>query len=138
MHGKNWSPSPILSGKLFEKTGCLITTDGSQDEKIRPQGLDAYTVPFNVQSGHFKSSLENGQDMNYVWCTRENILYIFQWEFIVNLQKTLTTLEYIFIDEYSTLGQVTLGWIDRHCRQATGQNKQLFGGKSIILIGDPA
>ena len=36
------------------------------------------------------------------------------------------------------LGQVTLRWIDRHCRQATGQNKQLFGGKSIISIGDPA
>ena len=38
---------------------------------------------------------------------------------LVNLQKKLTTVEYIF-------------------RQATGQNKQLFGGKSIILIGDPA
>ena len=29
--------------KLFEKTGCLITADGSHDDKIRPQGLDMYT-----------------------------------------------------------------------------------------------
>lgn len=28
--------------KLFEKTGCLITADGSEDDKIRPQGLEAY------------------------------------------------------------------------------------------------
>ena len=27
----------------MERTGCLITADGSQDKKIRPQGLDAYT-----------------------------------------------------------------------------------------------
>ena len=62
---------PDFIRKLFEKTGCLITADGSQDKKIRPQGL--MHIPFNVHSGHFKSSLEYGQDMNYVWCTRENI-----------------------------------------------------------------
>jgi len=42
---------------------------------------------------------------------------------LVNLQKKLATVEYIFIDEYSMLGQV--GWIERCGRQATGQNKQL-------------
>ena len=42
---------------------------------------------------------------------------------LVNLQKKLTTVENIFIDEYSMLGQVTLRWIDRRCRQATRQNK---------------
>ena len=36
------------------------------------------------------------------------------------------------------LGQSTFGWIDRRCRQATGLKEHLFGGKSIILIGDPA
>jgi hypothetical protein len=36
------------------------------------------------------------------------------------------------------LGQTTIGWIDRRCRQATGLKDSLFGGKSIILIGDPA
>lgn len=29
--------------KLFEKTGCLITADGSHEDKIRPQGLEMYT-----------------------------------------------------------------------------------------------
>ena len=29
------------------------------------------------------------------------------------------------------------GWIDRRCRQATGKINEVFGGKSIILVGDP-
>ena len=29
----------------FEKTGCLITADGSEDHKISPEGLDGYKVP---------------------------------------------------------------------------------------------
>ena len=37
------------------------------------------------------------------------------------------------------LGQASLGWIDRRCRQATGLHEvELFGGKSVILFGDPA
>ena len=36
------------------------------------------------------------------------------------------------------LGQTAMGWIDRRFRQATGLKDSLFGGKSIILIGDPA
>jgi len=36
------------------------------------------------------------------------------------------------------LGQTLLGWIDKQCRQATGQHDETFGGKSIILVGDPA
>lgn len=35
------------------------------------------------------------------------------------------------------LGQRMLGWIDRRCRQATGITNDVFGGKSIILVGDP-
>ena len=34
------------------------------------------------------------------------------------------------------LGQTTFGWVDRCCRQATGLLEKLFGGKSIILLGD--
>ena len=55
-----------------------------------------------------------------------------------NLQKNLLSVDYIVIDEYSMLGQTTMGWIDKRCRQATGLKDKLFGGKSIILIGDPA
>ena len=36
------------------------------------------------------------------------------------------------------LGQTLLGWIDKRCRQATGQQDKVFGNVSIILIGDPA
>ena len=53
------------------------------------------------------------------------------------LQMNLLSVEYIIIDEYSMLGQIAMGWIDRRCRQATGLKNTLFGGKSIILIGDP-
>ena len=31
--------------RLFEKTGCLITADGSEDSKIQPEGLTDYKVP---------------------------------------------------------------------------------------------
>ena len=31
--------------RLFEKTGCLITADGSEDEKITAEGLPDYKVP---------------------------------------------------------------------------------------------
>lgn len=35
------------------------------------------------------------------------------------------------------LGQTLCGWIDRRCPQATGKTDEVFGGKSIILVGDP-
>ena len=57
---------------------------------------------------------------------------------LVRLQKKLNDIEYIIIDEYSMLGQKMLGWIDKRCRQATGHHDEVFGNKSIILVGDPA
>ncbi len=35
------------------------------------------------------------------------------------------------------LGQVTFGWTDKRCKQATGSNDRVFGGKPLILTGDP-
>ena len=35
------------------------------------------------------------------------------------------------------LGQVTFGWMDKRCTQPTGYNDKVFGGKSLILTGDP-
>lgn len=31
--------------KCFERTGCLITVDGSDDDKIKPEGMKDYIVP---------------------------------------------------------------------------------------------
>ena len=31
--------------RSFEKTGCLITADGSEDSKTEPESLTGYTVP---------------------------------------------------------------------------------------------
>ena len=58
-------------------------------------------------------------------------------ETLARLQKSLNGVDYILIDEYSMLGQVTFGWIDKRCRQATGFHDKVLGGKSLILIGDP-
>ena len=52
------------------------------------------------------------------------------------LQESVNNIRYIIIDEYSMLGQVTFGWIDKRCKQATGYNDRVFGGKSLILTGD--
>ena len=35
------------------------------------------------------------------------------------------------------LGQVAFGWVDKRCKQATGCNHHVLGGKSVILFGDP-
>ena len=59
-------------------------------------------------------------------------------ESLVRLQNNLKGITYIIIDEYSMLGQAMLGWIDRRCRQATGKTDEVFGGLSIILVGDHA
>ena len=48
------------------------------------------------------------------------------------LQESVSNIGYIIIDEYSMLGQVTFGWIDKRCKQATGYND-----KYLILTGDP-
>lgn len=57
---------------------------------------------------------------------------------IIKLQNSLKEIRYIIIDEYSMLGQKIFAWVDKRCRQATGLTDQLFGGMSIILVGDPA
>ena len=41
---KELSKDMDLFTKLLQKTGCLITADGSGDDKIRPQGLDPYLI----------------------------------------------------------------------------------------------
>ena len=33
---------PVVAKEFFTKTGCLMTADGSGDEKIHPQGLKDY------------------------------------------------------------------------------------------------
>ena len=53
------------------------------------------------------------------------------------LQESFKDVKYIIIDEYSMLGQVTFGCIDRRCKQITGNGDQPFGGISLILTGDP-
>jgi ATP-dependent DNA helicase PIF1 len=56
---------------------------------------------------------------------------------LCRLQNSLNGVDYILIDEYSMLGQVTFGWTDKRCKQATGFHDKVLGGKSLILIGDP-
>ena len=58
-------------------------------------------------------------------------------ESLVRLQNTLKEINYIIIDEYSMLGQKMFAWVDKRCRQATGLTDELFGRKSIILVGNP-
>ena len=58
-------------------------------------------------------------------------------ESLCRLQQSLNGIRYIIIDEYSMLGQTTLGWIDKRCKQVTGNCEKILGGMSLILIGDP-
>ena len=57
---------------------------------------------------------------------------------LIRLQESLHDIDYIIIDEFSMLGQVTFGWIDRRLKQSSGLQDKLFGNKLVILCGDPA
>ena len=57
---------------------------------------------------------------------------------LIRLQESLKGIDYIIIDEYSMLGQINFGWIDKRCKQASGFLDKLLGNKSLILCGDPA
>ena len=56
---------------------------------------------------------------------------------LLRLQTALDPIKYIIIDEFSLLGQTTFAWINSRCKQASGLMHVPFGGKSIILVGDP-
>ena len=57
---------------------------------------------------------------------------------LIRLRESLHEIDYIIIDEFSMLGQVIFGWIDRHLKQSSGLQDKLLGNKSVILCGDPA
>lgn len=55
---------------------------------------------------------------------------------LIRLQEMLSGIDYIIIDEYSMLGQMNFGWIDKRCKQAPGFIDKLLGNKSINFCGD--
>ena len=57
---------------------------------------------------------------------------------LMKLQQRLHNIKYIIIDEFSVVGQKILGWIDKRCRQGTGEIELPFGGIAVILVGDIA
>ena len=58
-------------------------------------------------------------------------------ESLCRMEENVKEIDYIIVDEYSMLGQVAFGWIDRRCKQATACFDKIFVGKSFILTGDP-
>ena len=57
---------------------------------------------------------------------------------LARLQHDLDDVQYLIIDEFSVVGQKMFAWINRRCKQATGNLTVPFGGMSIILVGDIA
>ena len=56
-----------MCGECGKKTGCLITTDGSKDKKIHPEGLKEYKVqppmPMEpAQAPHISNSVDPMDD----------------------------------------------------------------------------
>ena len=50
---------------------------------------------------------------------------------LVRLQESLEQIDYIIIDEYSILGQINFGWIDRRLKQAFDYHDKLLGNKIL-------
>lgn len=53
-----------------------------------------------------------------------------------SLQASFPQGSFLIIDEYSMVGLRLLGRIDSRLRQATGRHQDMFGGLSVIIIGD--
>ena len=60
-----------------------------------------------------------------------------QGKSLVDFQKKFELVKLVIIDEYSMLGKPMLAKIDLRLRQAKACNR-LFGGISVVLVGDPA
>ena len=58
-------------------------------------------------------------------------------EALSNLQREFEFIDCLIIDEFSMLSQTMLGKIESRLQQAKSNNN-VFGGISLILIGDPA
>jgi hypothetical protein len=54
---------------------------------------------------------------------------------LINLQNRMKNVKLLIIDEYSTVGCILLGQVDKRMREATGFNHILFGNCSVILSG---
>ena len=57
---------------------------------------------------------------------------------LAQLQEKLKNVKYVIIDEFSVIGLRMLGWIDKCLQQARGLMNTVFGGYSIIMVGDIA
>ena len=55
---------------------------------------------------------------------------------LAQIQDLFERIKYLIIDEYSVISQSDFAWINRRCKQATGQQDMPFGGINIILFGD--
>src|SRR5204862_123567 len=91
---------------------------------LAPTGVAA----FNIHGATIHSSLSipissNSLDLNS--------------DRLKKLQKKLEGVKYIIIDEKSMVGRRMLALIDLRLRQAfPEQQNQVFGGRSVILVGD--
>lgn len=109
--------SYLIRALKYLKQKCVITaTTGKAAYSIR--GLTVHSL-LKLPTGPRSENDLSGQSL-------------------VELQEKLSNTGYILIDEYSMLGQRTLGWVDKQCRHSSAAKENLFRGKSIILIGDPA
>jgi hypothetical protein len=57
-------------------------------------------------------------------------------EALKKFQEKMKGVKLIIIDEFSMLSQDLLAKIDKRLREATGKSHLLFGGISVILVGD--
>ena len=55
---------------------------------------------------------------------------------LTDLQIKFKDVKYLIIDEFSVIGQRMLGWIDRRLREASSLKTTVFGGFSVIFVGD--
>lgn len=50
----------------------------------------------------------------------------------------MQSVKFLIIDEYSMIGLKTLGFIEKRCKEGTGNHEEQFGGIHVLMCGDIA
>jgi ATP-dependent exoDNAse (exonuclease V) alpha subunit len=114
------------TGKSFT-VSALSQLKNNILKRASPTGKAAFLI--NGETLHSLFNIKVVENENESFLELEN-------NELANLQKDFENIEFLIIDEFSMMSQIMLGKIDSRLRQAKNKN-ELFGGISIMLIGDP-
>jgi hypothetical protein len=114
------------TGKSFTVSALTKLNEG-KIKKASPTAKAAFLINGQTIHSLFNIPVTNSELEEFIPLENENL---------AKLQADFEEVEILVIDEFSMMSQIMFAKIDSRLRQAKNNNK-MFGGISIILIGDP-